>query len=146
MKKLLLLFALLVSVQNIVAQNQEAFKKDILKMLEINRSNSQFNEAKEQILKMIPKENHKAFLKEFDESTQPIYNKFVELYMKEFTHDDIKDLLKFYDSPLGKKMSQKSTAITQEVFNYSQDWANGLKGLVMKYMNAGTSMPPPPSE
>ncbi|MGX7667387.1 DUF2059 domain-containing protein [Flavobacterium pedocola] len=146
MKKLILFFIFVLSFQCISAQDKEAFRKDILKMLEVNKANSKFEEAKEQILKIIPKENHPAFLKEFNASTQPIYDKFVALYMKEFTHDDIKAMLKFFESPLGKKMSQKLVAINQEVYASSKEWADGLRGLVMKHMNTGAALPPPLKE
>lgn len=146
MKKLILILTLAFLSQFAAAQSNELFKKDVIRMLEVSSAHTQFKEAKEQILTIIPKENHAAFLVEFEASLQPIYDKFAALYMKEFTHADIKSILKFMESPLGKKMNQKSSVIMQEVFASSQEWATGVKALVTKHMNVKGATPPPPME
>lgn len=143
-KQLIVLFITILISQIGGAQTNEAYRKDILKMLELSKTNSQFEEAKAQLVKMIPKENQAAFIVELNASIEPIYNKFVDLYMKEFSHEDIKSILKFYESPLGKKMNEKSSTITSQVYDYSKEWAEGVKTLVMKHMTVKGSLPPPP--
>ncbi len=62
MKKLILAFAFLLVANLGMAQSKEAFKADVLKMIQVTGSAGQMKLAKEQILQMIPKEKHAAFL------------------------------------------------------------------------------------
>lgn len=39
---------------------------------------------------------------------------FVKLYMKEFTEDEMKEMTRFYDSPLGKKITRRLPEITAQ--------------------------------
>ena len=133
MKKLFFVFALVLVANLGSAQTKDAFKTDVLKVLKVTAS-SQMNMAKTQILKMIPAEKQAAFLVEFEASLPAYYDKVAEVYMQEYTHDDIKQMLKFYDSPIGKKMTQKADGLTEKVTTVAQEWGAGLQGIMMKYM------------
>ncbi len=41
----------------------------------------------------------------------------VTIYDKYFTHEEIKDIILFYESPIGKKMLEKTPEITKELMN-----------------------------
>ena len=134
MKKLILTFAFVLVAQLGMAQANEAFKKDVLKMIELTGSAGQMKMAKEQILKMVPKEKHAAFLVEFESTMPALYDKMAGVFMQEYTHDDIKAILKFYETPIGKKMTEKAGIIAEKNVAASQEWAMGLQGMMMKYM------------
>lgn len=128
------MFALVLVANLGMAQTNEAFKKDVMKMIEVTGSQSQIKVAKDQILKMIPKEKQAAFLVEFDASLKPVYDKLADVYMQEYTHEDIKAILKFYETPVGKKMTEKAGSIAEKNMVASQEWAMGLQGMMAKYM------------
>jgi len=134
MKKIVLTFALVLAAQISMAQTNEAFKKDVLKVIEVTGSASQMKLAKDQILKMIPKEKQAAFLIEFDASLPSLYDKIAKVYMEEYSHDDIKQILKFYETPVGKKMTEKAGVIAEKNMAASQEWGSSLQGMMMKYM------------
>ncbi|UOK43606.1 MULTISPECIES: DUF2059 domain-containing protein [Flavobacterium] len=134
MRKLFLTFALVLAANLGMAQANEAFKKDVMKMIETTGSANQMKIAKDQILKMVPKEKHAVFLVEFESSLPALYDKLAGVYMEVYTHDDVKAILKFYETPLGKKMTEKSVVITEKNIAASQEWAMGLQSIVMKYM------------
>ncbi|THF49086.1 DUF2059 domain-containing protein [Flavobacterium supellecticarium] len=134
MKKIVLTFALVLAAQIGMAQTNEAFKKDVLKVIEVTGSASQMKLAKDQILKMIPKEKQAAFLVEFDASLPSLYDKIAKVYMEEYSHDDIKQILKFYETPVGKKMTDKAGVIAEKNMAASQEWGSSLQGMMMKYM------------
>ncbi|WP_347068022.1 DUF2059 domain-containing protein [Flavobacterium sp. WV_118_3] len=134
MKKIVLTFALVLAAQIGMAQTNEAFKKDVLKVIEVTGSASQMKLAKDQILKMIPKEKQAAFLIEFDASLPSLYDKIAKVYMEEYSHDDIKQILKFYETPVGKKMTDKAGVIAEKNMAASQEWGSSLQGMMMKYM------------
>ncbi|MEW5676986.1 DUF2059 domain-containing protein [Flavobacterium enshiense] len=134
MKKLILAFAFLLVANFGMAQAKDAFKADILKMIQLTGSAGQMKMAKDQILKMIPQEKHAAFLVEFEASLPSLYDKMAEVMKTEYTHDDVKAILKFYETPVGKKMTEKAGVIAEKNMAASQEWAMGLQGMMMKYM------------
>lgn len=133
MKKLLFAVLFMLAAQVGMAQASDAFKADVKKLLEISGSNAQMDAAKKQILAMIPTDKQAEFTKEFEKSLQPIYQAQQDFYLKEFTHDDIKQIVKYYESPIGKKMVEKSKVLNENLTTITQEWTMELQGLLMKY-------------
>ena len=110
MKKIILTAVFAFATYSGFAQD-EALKKDVLKVIELSGSGGQMAAAKKQLLGMIPKEKQAAFIIEFDALMPKIYDASAKVYMEEFTKEDIKAMLAFYESPVGKKMAEKSEVI-----------------------------------
>lgn len=132
MKKLVLTFALIAVTQITFAQ--DAFKNDVKKLVEVSGSTAQIDVAKKQIITMIPEAKQAEFLKEFDATMPSYFQKFYDFYMKEYTHEDVKAMLKFYDSPVGKKINSKAGAMAELTISAAQAWGTELQGILMKYM------------
>jgi len=49
----------------------------------------------------------------------------VPVYQKHFSVEDIRELIKFYESPIGQKLAVKTPLITQESMQVGQQW--GMK-------------------
>ena len=68
-------------------------------------------------------------------------NELVEMcipsYEKHFTHDEVNQLLAFYETPLGKKMIKTQPAIMQECMIAGQAWGRKLGEKVAKKLEAG---------
>ncbi len=133
MKKALFVIAFAMATQFGFAQD-DAYKKDVMKVIELNGSAAQMKMAKDQILKMIPAEKQAAFLVEFDASLPSLYDKLVKVYNEVYTKDDIKAILAFYETPIGKKMTAKSGEIAEKSQAAGQEWGMGLQAMMMKYM------------
>ena len=133
MKKILLALVFACATQVTFAQD-DAFKKDVLKVIELSGSAAQMKVAKEQILKMIPADKQAAFLVEFEASLPGLYDKLAKVYMDAYTKEDIKAMLAFYDSPVGKKITAKSDEITSKSQAAAQEWGQSLQPMMMKYM------------
>lgn len=133
MKKIILTAVFAFATFSGFAQD-ETLKKDVLKVIELSGSGGQMAAAKKQLLGMIPKEKQAAFIIEFDALMPKIYDASAKVYMEEFTKEDIKAMLAFYESPVGKKMAEKSEVIATK----SQEGMAALQGeiqaLMMKYM------------
>lgn len=50
----------------------------------------------------------------------------VPVYQKQFTEEDVKAFLAFYQSPAGKKLVEKQPAIMQESMMIGQQWGMGI--------------------
>lgn len=134
MKKFILTLAFVCIAQLGFSQVDEAFKKDVLKVIENSGAANQMKAAKGQILKMIPEAKHAAFIVEFDATLPSLYDKLAGVYMEVYTKEDIKAMLTFYDSPVGKKMAANSGVLMEKSQEAAQEWGQGLQGMMMKYM------------
>ena len=110
------------------------FKKDVLKYLEVSGQSSNIKTALKEISKSVPDAKKAAFNVELDAAIQDLMSKTADMYMTEFTHEDITAFLKFYDTPAGKKLTSKSDTLTEKGQDIGKDWGQGLQGMMMKYM------------
>lgn len=56
------------------------------------------------------------------------------LYAARFSESELKQLLTFYQSPLGKKLLAQQPQIVDSSMKYAQDWANNLSDQVVAKM------------
>lgn len=133
MKKLIVTFALVLLAQVGFSQD-EAFKKDVLKVIEMSGAANQMKSAKTQILQMVPKEKKEAFILDFDATMPALYDKIAAIYMETYTKEDIKAMIAFYDSPVGRKINEKAGNILEKTQAAGKEWSEELQGLMTKYM------------
>lgn len=133
MKKVLVTLMFILVAQLSVAQDA-AFKADVMKVITMSGSDAQMKMAKKQILSMIPEAKQAGFLVEFDASMPALYDKIAKVYMETYTPEDVKAMIKFYESPVGKKISDKAGDIAEKSQEAGKEWAQGLQAMVMKYM------------
>ena len=87
-------------------------------------------------------------------SLEELQNRLVQVYDKHYTSDELNDLLKFYDSPLGKKMSAEAVPILRESMAIAQDLSKRAaqsvasdvqaEQLLKQPQSLGTFKPPTP--
>lgn len=133
MKKLLFAVAFMLIAQVGMAQDA-AFKADAVKFLNISGTASTFEIMTKDLVKNVAAEKQAAFKKELDASIQDLIGKMADVYMTEFTHDDIKAMIKYYESPVGKKAASKTGVLFEKGQVAGQEWGAGLQGVMMKYM------------
>ncbi|KOS07541.1 hypothetical protein AM493_16950 [Flavobacterium akiainvivens] len=135
MKKIFLIFTFALAAQFALAQDteKEAFKADCLKMMDLGGAPGQYNAAIESMLKNVPEEKHAAIRKDLLESIRHMQEKLATLYMEEFTHDEIKAIIAYYQSPAGKKFAEKSGLIYERSQKFAMEWNLELKEIVKKH-------------
>lgn len=132
MKKTVLTFALLLITT--LSFSQEAFKNDVLKYLDISGQANTFKMITKDLSANIPEAKKEDFQRDLDKSILELMGKMADMYMTEFTHDEIKALLKFYESPIGKKLTEKTEVLYNKGQTVGQEWGMGLQSMMMKYM------------
>lgn len=132
MKKLVLSIAFLLIAQMTIAQDA-SFKADVLKLISISGADAQIKLVKPQVLNMVPENKKENFSKEFDASVPSLLDKMVNIYMEIYTAADIKAMIVFYESPVGKKMSEKAAELGQKSMQAGQEWSQELQSLIAKY-------------
>lgn len=133
MKKLILTFAFVAVAQLGFAQEDAAFKADVMKVVQ-RSSGAQIEAGKKQILGMIPEDKHTAFLVEFDAIIAKANEGTAKIYMEEYTKEDIKAMLAFYNSPVGKKMDEKAASISAKSQEAMMELQGQIQEVMGKYM------------
>ncbi|UTA70081.1 MULTISPECIES: DUF2059 domain-containing protein [Emticicia] len=132
MKKSLTLLFLFVSFASL-AQNNEAKIKDIKHFLVVSGA---INAVKVTIENMVNSMKNstannnlpEGFLDEFKKEIN--YQEFVELYIpiydKHFSHQEIRDMIIFYETPTGKKLVEKTPMLLTESMNAGREWGQKM--------------------
>ncbi|MDR0668747.1 MAG: DUF2059 domain-containing protein [Treponema sp.] len=105
-------------------------RQDILKLLEMTNAQSQAVQMFDLMLPDLSQLAPQAPAEFWTMLKEKInVDSFVELliplYDRHFSHNDIKELIRFYESPIGRKMLEVTPALTQESYGAGQEW--GLK-------------------
>ncbi|TBN00166.1 DUF2059 domain-containing protein [Hyunsoonleella flava] len=132
MKKILLVFALLATVTT-HAQEDDTFKAETIEFLKLTGATKAFDDVIDQIGNMVSQENKEAYKKEANGTLGALYEEMADLYMTEFTRDEIQEIVKFYKSEIGKKLATKQVSLAQKGMMMGQSWGMKVQGISQKY-------------
>jgi hypothetical protein len=131
MKKILLLL-LLISATVINAQEQE-IKNDIQKLITAIGVPQRIEAMREYQRMWVTPDKEEEHMAKF-EATIPVFLQNVEAYyLKKYTHEEIKEALKFYESPLGKKITANAAALNIAYSNADDMWSDMFYEIIFKY-------------
>ena len=133
MRKIVITIAFMLVAHLSFAQDA-TFKADVLKVIEQSGGTGPMQVAKEQIMQNVPLTKRADFSKDFDASLPSLLDKIAAVYMEIYTHDEVKQMMKFYDSPIGKKISSSSGILYKKSTEAGQEWGVELQSILMKYM------------
>ena len=132
MKKLVLVLVLVFTI-SINAQEDAEFKSETIEFIKLTGATKAFDDAIDQIGNMVSQENKAAYKKEAVTTLDALYEEMATLYMAEFTRDEIKALVSFYKSDIGKKLAIKQVALAQKGMMMGQSWGMKVQGIAQKY-------------
>lgn len=132
MKKLLfslvLLFTFSMTSWSQVAD--KAYEKAMIKMLEVSKSMDAMKQMAPQIIAMVKQQAPEApqeFWDSLETAMLTMYDKmilaFIPIYQKHLTLEDIQGIIKFYESPIGKKLANANIIIATETMPIAQEIA-----------------------
>jgi hypothetical protein len=61
----------------------------------------------------------------------------VAIYDRHFTHEEIKELIRFYESPIGRRVIEETPAMTEESMIAGQQWGMKLGQQIMMDLKKG---------
>jgi hypothetical protein len=134
MKKLISTLSLFIIVTFVsFGQTHDDYKETLQKMLKISGSEESYHAAINQMFTMfkqqysaVNEETWTSFEAEFkNTSINDLLELIVPVYQKHMTIEDLKELIKFYETPVGKKFALKTPLIVQESMQVGQQW--GMK-------------------
>lgn len=104
-----------------------AKQQDIHKLLVLSGSGDlgvqtmkQLTQIYSQMLPNVPQKFWEEFAKEVDANS--LIELIVPIYDKHFTHEDVKGLIEFYQTPVGKKLIAVQPLLTQESQQAGEKW------------------------
>ena len=101
-----------------VSGTEATYKNVIPLMLKSFKENPTFN--------TIPDEFWVDFEKEAQVSYKDLENQISEVYKKHFTSAEIKQLIAFYESPIGQKFVEKQPFILADSYQIGSEWGQKL--------------------
>lgn len=112
----------------------DGYEKDLEKFLKLSKATAAYDMIYEQLspqLKMmqpgVPDSVWVNLKKEvFDKEIMELTKQLVPLYQKHFTHEDVKALINFYESPIGLKLASTTPLIGREAMQIGQKWSINL--------------------
>jgi uncharacterized protein len=127
-----------------VRAEESAKQKDIRKLLKITGSGelgtqvmSQMIASMKKSMPQVPEKFWGDFMKEVH--TEELIDLIVPVYDRNLNHDDIKELIRFYESPTGKKFVSVLPKITQESMVVGEKWGRELAQKVIVKLQAQQS-------
>ena len=132
MKKIMLISAFLVAFTT-YAQGDSAYKNTALEFVKISNDTEMFNTAIDQLGKEVLDAKKEEFRSEAKKTLDKLYTNMAELFMEEFTHTELKELIVFYKTDLGKKLAVKQTTISQKAMKLGVLWGSEVQMISKKY-------------
>lgn len=118
-----------------MAQENGDFKNETIEFLKLTGATKAFESGIAQLGAGVPQDKKGAYLEEANATLDEIYSKVADLYMQEFTQDEIGQLIGFYSSELGKKVADKQLALSQQIMQIGQSWGMNVQQIAQKYSN-----------
>ena len=118
-----------------------AFEKDIRKLLELTGAKKQSQQAMQlmvtqfkKTMPQIPAEFWDKLMKKID--MDELLNMLLPIYARHLTHEDVKGLIEFYQTPLGQKLLKAQPAIMQESMQAGMTWGQKLSKQILQELKA----------
>lgn len=121
-------------------EDQAAKRADVLKLLEVNGVRKLMASQVDTMMKgfisqaMLPPESAEAMKQVFSENFDKLIELCVQPYMDHLSHEDIKGLIAFSESPLGQRMAAAQPKIMAETTAAGMKWGQQLQPILMQRM------------
>jgi hypothetical protein len=113
--------------------NNGSFDQDIVRFFEVSRLTDTYRAVLPQLFAQfraindkVPAEVWNELQKEMEGSVAEVQDLLVPVYKKHFTQADIRALIAFYETPIGRKFAEKQAPLYQESTQAGQAWGQSI--------------------
>lgn len=135
MKKIILIIALTITSYSVsFGQVDENYVKTLKTMFKVTGSEETYRTVIKQMFTMFKEQysnvEEKTWVeleKEFQKtSINDLVRMLAPVYVKYLNQEELRELIDFYSSPVGKKIAQSTPLITQESMQIGQEWGKKI--------------------
>lgn len=112
----ILFFALTLSV----SAQDEAYRKDVQKMMKLMGIPEQVKHTREYYIMWTTPEKEKEFIEKFDPTMPELLKNTEDYFTTKYTHDEVKAIINFYETSAGKKLTANNKKYI-ELYNEADD-------------------------
>lgn len=123
---------LLVGFSGYAQDSDASYKAKAIQLIEIN-SGATFDVMLKPLVGMIAEEKRADFKKEVEVSMKDLFDQLAGVYMQSFTEAELEEILEFYETPVGQKMTKQLPVIMEKSMQIGQQWGMKLQPLMAKY-------------
>jgi uncharacterized protein len=139
MRSSLLLIILLAAASSVFSQAQPANEKNIRKLMQLTGAGELGLQAVDNMIATFRKQHDNIddeFWTEMRKELRPetLVDLVVPIYAKYFTDDEILGLIRFYETPLGKKVTSTLPAVMNESMTVGGEWGRELGEKIVNKM------------
>ncbi len=135
---------LLLSVSLSSAQSTGSYNTTLKKMIKVAGTEAAFSTVIKQMLIMfkqqhpqVPENVWTEFSQEFSKtSIDDLAEMLSPVYQKHFSEEDLIRIIAFYETPIGRKLAEKTPIITQESMQAGQQWGMKIAQRVTEKLKA----------
>lgn len=130
-----MIFALLLSITTLTHLSAQNIDDDMKTFFKVSGTEANFknviptmidNFKQNPAFGTIPDEFWTEFAKEAESSYKDLESQIGEVYKKHFTSAEIKQLIAFYESPIGKKYVEKQPLVLTDSYQLGSEWGRKL--------------------
>ena len=134
MKKIILLLSIIFTLFTAQSQN-ETYKEVLLDFMQAQGTLDTFNSTIDQMSEIMGNQIEAEKIKPLmDEMFSGLIDALVPVYQKHLSIQDLKEGIGMYQTPIGKKIAEKSRKITQETMGVSMEWGMQFSSKIQELM------------
>ncbi len=113
---------------------QSDSEEAVSKLMEVMNVEQHIKVTRENCVMWVEPSQEVEYLKSFDATVAAFKNNFRQYYLSNYTQEEISDLLKFYESPLGKKITGNSGALLDLGVKAEEIWDDASLEMIYDYI------------
>lgn len=132
MKKVVLVLGFLFISLSGHAQDQ-IFKEDVKKLVKMTLDTSTIDMMKDAIIYDMKDGAKEKMIKDYNEVVTTFFNELENYYIAQYTHVEVKEMIRFYETPVGRKFLLDKKGLFDNEFPKGKEWDKKLDELSKKY-------------
>ena len=141
MKKTLLILSLILMTAASSFAQSSTYKATLKEMIQVSGAEASYKGVVSQMMTMFKKQKSTVPVAFWDElgielnkiAVEQLVDLVLPIYQKHLTEEDIKGIVAFYKTPVGKKFAEQTPLITQESMAAGQEWGKKIGENMVTY-------------
>lgn len=120
MKKIIAIIILLFS--SVILAQESTLQEDAEQLVKLTFDISDKHQTKYMLTRGVSEDNREAFKQEYDAAIKVYIAECAKFYKEKYTHTEIKEMIQFYETPVGKKMAKDGRKLLGGEFPKDKEW------------------------